>query len=778
MTIRQFFRILRARSWLIAFVFALVLMAVTAASLLMTPRYTASAQVLLDLKSPDPVAGALLPAHLINSYVATQIELIGSERVSTRVVDMLRLDQQPGWQARVRETVGDEPVARRRAIAAALVRDLKVRPARDSNMLSVAYSSRDRQTVADVANAFVRAYIDTTVEMRTQPAMQTREFFTDQAGQYRAALEKAQARLSEYRQSRGIATVEEGMDVDNLRLQELSTQLTALQAERTEAGRRRDAAADALRGGSADFAEVLGNPLIQTLKGELARAEARLGERGTALGRNHPEMVRLREEVASLRGRLQAETAAVAGSLERTHQVATQREQEVRAQLERQRAVVMQNRSARERLSVLQRDVDLAQRSYDALVERVTQSSLESQATQANILPIAQASTPLLPSSPNIALNIAIAVLLGTVLGVLSALVLEAFGARIRGPEDLESAAGGGIVGVLGVAPVRMLKNARRKAKGRHEPALLSVDRGGDGQKLTAPDTDSSLRPLDSAGGAPVPNALVDAGLLSPAEVERVHALAAEKGLRFGDAAIESGLVSADEVAFALSVRNDFPLLDPAASNVAPEVVAAFDANHPFMDELRMLRTQIKARLMEAGPGASRVVAVVSHADGEGKSFTAANLAVSFAQMGDRTLLIDGDMRAGKLHDLFALANPVGLSSVLGMQCKPQDALQQVPGLGGLAVLTAGPEVPSPSDLLARNATTHLVRAFSNAFDVVIVDTPSAANRPDASLIVAAARNYVVVARQHRTLAAAVETLSTRLGQLGARMIGSVLVKA
>jgi protein-tyrosine kinase len=492
-------------------------------------------------------------------------------------------------------------------------------------------------------------------------------------------------------------------------------------------------------------------------------------------------MVMLRQEVASLTDRLRRETAAIAGSLERNHQVALQREQEVRAQLERQRELVMGNAQSREQLSALQREVDMAQRSYDALVDRVTQSSLESQATQANVLPIAQAATPLLPSSPNIPLNIGIAVLLGAVLGVLSALMMEAFAARIRGAEDLAFMTGGAPVGVLGSAPVRMLKVARRRGKGRREPELLSAKAGmaaaGAAHEVSSPLREAALRPVE-AGIDTAPDALVDAGLLSPAEVERVAKLAEEKGLRFGEAAVASGLVTTEQVSFALSVRQDFPLLDPAASNVSPEVVAAFDASHPFMDDLRMLRTQIKARLLEGGAGASRVVAVVSTTDGEGKSFTAANLAVSFAQMGDRTLLIDGDMRAGKLHDLFALGNPVGLSSVLAMQCKPQDALQQVAGLGGLTVLTSGPQAPSPSDLLARNAAGYLIHAFSNAFDVVIIDTPSAGARPDASLIVAAARNYVVVARQHRTLSHAVEQLSTRLGQLGARMIGSVLVKA
>jgi receptor protein-tyrosine kinase len=275
-----------------------------------------------------------------------------------------------------------------------------------------------------------------------------------------------------------------------------------------------------------------------------------------------------------------------------------------------------------------------------------------------------------------------------------------------------------------------------------------------------------------------VPGALLDAGLLSPAEVEKVASMATERGVRFTEAAVSSGLVTVEQINRALSVRTRFPLLDPSSTGVKQEVIAAFDVNHPFMDDLRMLRTRIKARLAESDENGSRVVAMVSQGHKEGKSFSAANLAVSFAQMGDRTLLIDADMRTGRQHQLFSLDNSVGLSSVLGMQCNPKDALQRVPGLGDLTVMTAGPEVASPTDLLARNVTGQFMRVFSDAFDVVIVDTPPAGTKPDASLVVAAARNYVIVARQNRSLTAAIETLSHNMGQLGARMLGSVLVKA
>ncbi|KAA0218907.1 MAG: chain length determinant protein EpsF [Lautropia sp.] len=786
MNFRQFLRVLRARSLLVGAVFGAVIALVTITSLVMTPRYTATAQMLIDVKTPDPIAGQVLPAHLLNSYIATQVELMTSEKVALRVVDNLGFADRPDWVNRLADQAdaNSSPEAIRLGLARLLLKDLKVRPSKDTNLLVVSYASHDRSSVAAVANEFVRAYTDTIVEMRIQPARQTRQFFAEQSKQVREELARAQAKLSEFRRSKGIATTDEKDDVDNMRLQELSAQLTAIQAARIEASRKHEAVAGGRR--TADVPEVLANPLIQSLKGQLAIAEARLRERSAVLGEAHPEIARIRREVESLTQRLGAETANITGSLERNFQINSAREAEIRNALERQRAIVLANKTAREQLAVMQKDVDAAQRAYDALITRVSQASLESQATQANVALVSTATMPLLPSSPNIPLNLSIGVVFGALLGVFSALLAESLNSRVRFAEDLERVTGSLVVGELSAVPTHVVSRIPRLTAGRANPAKLGVTSvarpepaiatpsSGDDSPTVKPD----LTPIHKEDEATVPGALLDACLLSAAEVEEIASIAEERGVRFSEVAVSSGKVTAEQLSLALAVRTKFSLLDMSNSTLGRELVAAFDVNHPFMDDLRMLRMRIKARLAEGGEHGSRVVAVVSHGAKEGKSFSAANLAVSFAQMGDRTLLIDADMRTGRQHQLFSLNNDVGLSSVLGLSCNPKEALQRVTGLGDLTVMTAGPEVPSPTDLLARNTTVHLMQMMSNTFDVVIVDTPSADIRPDASLVVAAARNFIVVARQNRSLTAALEKVTQSMSQLGARMLGSVLVKA
>jgi receptor protein-tyrosine kinase len=172
----------------------------------------------------------------------------------------------------------------------------------------------------------------------------------------------------------------------------------------------------------------------------------------------------------------------------------------------------------------------------------------------------------------------------------------------------------------------------------------------------------------------------VSAGLINPPEVERILAWARADGTRFGEAAVAHKVVSESQMARALAYQFDYPVLDPADTRVSPEVVAAFDARNPLVADLRRLRAKIRGAQIAAAPDAPlKALAVISSGTGDGKTFVAANLAVTFAQMGQRTLLVDADLRRGRLHEVFGLANRTGLSSMLN-RCIEPGALQRVPG--------------------------------------------------------------------------------------------------
>ena len=194
-TVNHLVRIIRAR-WLSAVGTVAVMLAIAVAvTLLMPKRYVAAASVLVDVKSPDPINGVMMQGMMAPSYMNTQVDLIGSETVARRVVRDLQLDKDPAalasWQA---ATHGEGD--REAWLVEWLGKGLDVKPTHDSNLLRVGYSSRSRQFAAAAANAFVKAYVDITLELRVAPAKQYKQFFDASAQQLRDALEVAQRKLS------------------------------------------------------------------------------------------------------------------------------------------------------------------------------------------------------------------------------------------------------------------------------------------------------------------------------------------------------------------------------------------------------------------------------------------------------------------------------------------------------------------------------------------------------------------------------------------------------
>ncbi|TXH83621.1 MAG: chain length determinant protein tyrosine kinase EpsG, partial [Thauera aminoaromatica] len=156
---------------------------------------------------------------------------------------------------------------------------------------------------------------------------------------------------------------------------------------------------------------------------------------------------------------------------------------------------------------------------------------------------------------------------------------------------------------------------------------------------------------------------LVSGGALPAEAVGRVMARQRELGVPFGEAAVDLGLVSQADVLVALAHQFDYPVLPVGDQGVSPELVAAFEPNSARVEALRQLRSQLVLR--RAAKYHLNTVAVVGAGRGEGRSWLAANLAVLFSQLGERTLLIDGDLRHPRQQELFRLAPAGGLTSRL-----------------------------------------------------------------------------------------------------------------
>ena len=296
----------------------------------------------------------------------------------------------------------------------------------------------------------------------------------------------------------------------------------------------------------------------------------------------------------------------------------------------------------------------------------------------------------------------------------------------------------------------------RKLPVGREEAAESLVPAGSD----------------DALQEASIGRILVDAKRLAASDIERVLEAAERDKVRFGEAALRLGLVQKKDVDFALARQFAFPCLSPGESAISQDIIAAYSPNHPCVEQLRALRAQIGARISD-DPNARVGVAVVSPARGDGRSFTAANLAVLFAQLGRPTLLLDASLRSASAHRLFGVGNRSGLTTLLagrsGLEC-----LKAVKDVPRLHVLPAGPAAPNPLELLERARFRELLQDLQRRFEVVIVDTPAGSWGGDAPLLARLIGASLIVARGSRTRFADARSFALKLEQARTRVLGVV----
>jgi succinoglycan biosynthesis transport protein ExoP len=444
MNVNQFLSILWARRWLALSVFLLTIGATIVVSLLLPKKYTASAAVVVEMKG-DPIVGMLFQNIGGAAYLGTQVDIFNSDRVARRVVSNLKLNENATIRQQwLEQTQGQGSFDA--WLANTLKAGLVVLPSRESSLINISYTAGDANFAATMANGFMQAYLDTVLDLRVDPAKQYSTFFDSRAKELRDQLEQAQSKLSAYQKQHGIIASDERLDIETSRLNELSSQLVALQAISAESTSRNAQA----QGASADrIQEVIGNPLISNIRGDLARAEARFQELTSRLGDAHPQVVEARANITELRSRLAQETRRVTSGVGVAHTINRAREAESRASLEAQRTKVLKMKETRDEGSVLIKDVENAQRAYDQVLARRNQTSLESQTTQTNVTPLTQATVPVMPSSPRIVFNALLSLVVGTLLAIGSVMLLEIVDRRVRGARDLTESLGLPMLGVL-----------------------------------------------------------------------------------------------------------------------------------------------------------------------------------------------------------------------------------------------------------------------------------------------------------------------------------------
>lgn len=215
---------------------------------------------------------------------------------------------------------------------------------------------------------------------------------------------------------------------------------------------------------------------------------------------------------------------------------------------------------------------------------------------------------------------------------------------------------------------------------------------------------------------------------------------------------------------------------DAAAGGYQPRphaggLLAAARPRDVATEALRGIRTMLNSKLLSA---TNRIVMVTGATPGTGKSFISANLALLYAQAGKRVLLVDADLRRGRLGIHFGLpTDTVGLAELLGDGLSPEQAIHPT-SVANLSLLPAGARPGNPSELLAMERMTEQLAQFNERYDLVLVDTPPVLAVADASIVAGYAGATVLVMRENAQTELEVQETLKRLGRAGAQVAGAI----
>lgn len=491
--IENLFLILRMHARLIVATFALAVFIAAAVTYQMPKMYLATTSLNFEFSSNNPLENQESKLLLQDSYITTQVGILSSLNVAQHITDSLSDYEKRRLMAALdaKASVIDRLISHFRRFAESLFMSddsgggiagggkwagdagasgetlrvhasydrlakwigfgLEVVPLMNSRIVEVSYYSTDPRIAAFMADKFAEAYIATNLKMVTDPAFSKKVWFDEQLKSLRTRLEEAQARMTAYQQQEGIISSDERIGLETSRLQALADQLSqAQEAKRNAETTQRKLNDVQSRGASlTTFEPVFSNSVVQKVKAEIRELEGQLVENSSSLGRNHPNILKLKSELSAARSRLNGEIQSITDGIANATDLAEQRQHNIAQAMEKQKELVLDLKGEHDRIAVLQREVESARTTYHAALDQLSTTSMLSMVNQTNVSIVDHATIPSKPATPKVLKNLAIGAFGGLFLGVGMALFMGVFVRRIHSEEDLCSGIGVPLLGHL-----------------------------------------------------------------------------------------------------------------------------------------------------------------------------------------------------------------------------------------------------------------------------------------------------------------------------------------
>jgi succinoglycan biosynthesis transport protein ExoP len=715
----NYWRMVVRRKWIaIVFASAIVLLAAIF-SFLATPLYKATATLLIEEETSKILSIDTAfrdQAQVVNDLRSynTQLQLLKSKALAERVARKLNLLARPEFGAgkikkkglgagikyivtlkwissdknsqkkHINPLLPSNPYS---GIAGGLLDGIEVSPIRDTKLIELSFVGPFAALSSEIANAFAEEFISFSIEKRYSTTQQASDFLTEQIANLRDDLASKERELQRYGQEKDIVFLTDTENMAVATFANLNEAYNQAMLERINA----EAEFRELSNFEGDSVpKYISDPAIQQLKTEYTRLKTDYEEKSKQLKADHPEMLRIKARLDSLKEEINKAADAAEGKL----RAAQKKEASIKYTLDKQRGDVAKMKNNSILYNSIKSEVESKRRLLNTLLERQSETQLSVQLkglNASNVSIIDKAEVPQEPVSPNKGKNLFMALLIGLFGGVGLCFLFDYLDDTIKGPDDVERLVGLPSLGVIPYLPPEGLKKSKAYT--------------------------SYLKHRYSYGKD---------------NPEREHTLPEVKEI---------------------------------------ELVNHLDPDGPLSEDYRTVRTSLLLSHAEKPP---KSIVFTSALTQEGKTATAVNLAVSFAQLQERVLILETDLRKPRLHRLFKLRNVNGLTGYLTGKVPLKEVIHKT-FIENIWLVPSGPVPPNPAELLNSKKMKDLLEEVGQIFDVVLLDSPPVLAVIDTVIISSIADAMVIVIRGGKTRRKPLVTAVEELRRARANIIGVVI---
>ena len=401
----------------------------------------------------DSSAGSA--TNFANAEDALPQDGVSGENAATGAVDdeAAALSGWQGWVNRFKEnwnklrepSLANEQKLSREGVLSAFERTVKVEQVRNSRMIKVSVDNPDPQLAARIANTVAQSFIALNLERRMDASSYAKTFLEQQLALTKAKLEESERRLNEYARSRNILTLDEKTNAVNQTFTEYSTALVKAEQERI----KYESEYQAIKEAPDTAVQVLQSRTVQEYKAQRTKLETDYQQNLKIYKENFPLMQQLRAQIGELDTKIKLEVQGILRSVGNQLNMAKQQEAQIRARLQATRQEIMQGQDRQVDYNLLKREVDTNRVLYDGLLQQVKEVGVAGGVETNNIQVVDKAEVPLFPYKPNLALNSAIGLLAGLVLGLMLVFLIESMDDSIKFADEVEKTLGLPLLGVI-----------------------------------------------------------------------------------------------------------------------------------------------------------------------------------------------------------------------------------------------------------------------------------------------------------------------------------------